>query len=114
MDWMKYRKTQWISGMKNSRAMNFDYLAATADNLENGEFFITPHYTKSFTIKKYSVWYQSNEMRANGNNFCLKIKSCKSFEEGKKIAEQFLAGSIEPIGTQYLDNDTYLDELYIS
>lgn len=115
MDWQYYSKFMWVSGMKGD-GMNFKFCKSeVVDN--DGVFVVLPHYYKSFAIKKYSVWYQGREhVQQGGNNFGLKIKTCGSFEEGKKIAEQFYADfkagvKTKFIGSRYFDSDTYMESV---
>lgn len=92
-----------------------DFKFCKSDIVEDGGyFFILPHYNKSFGIKSYSVWYQdASHIQQGGLRFALKIKNCKSFEEGVSIAEKFYADTragLKPkfIGTQYVSGDTYI------
>lgn len=113
MNWQYYSRFMWVNGMKGN---GMDFKFCKSEMVDNdGVFVILPHYYKSFTIKGYSVWYQSKtHVQQGGGNFALKIKKCNSFEDGKRIAEQFYtdfkAGKNPKFsGTQYFDSDTYME-----
>ncbi len=117
MDWRKYRHKAWVHGMKDPNGMNFDYMVAEVDDGNRGVLFVLPHYTKKYTIKGYSAWYQSDIHRnSGGDNFGVKIRKCSSFDEGRRLAEQYyeaLKNNEEPkaIGTQYFDDDVVIDRV---
>lgn len=115
MDWKFYSKFQWNRGMRGN-GKEFIYCVSEVVDANGGVFFILPHYNKAYDIKKYSVWFQdSSHVSVGGDNFALKIKSkCVSFEEGKKIAEDFYTRfrsgqKVKFVGTQMIDDDTYID-----
>lgn len=111
MNWKHYSKYVWERGMGNG-GMNFEF--CKSDSVDNGVFFILRHYTKTYAIKGYSVWYQDiSHIQQGGTNFALKIKTCKSFEDGKQIAEKFYTdfkNGKQPkvVGTQYINSDTHI------
>lgn len=111
MNWTHYTKYVWERGMGNE-GMNIEF--CKSEPVDNGVFFILRHYTKSYTIKGYSVWYQDvSHIQKGGANFALKIKTCKSFEDGKQIAEKFytaIKSGKQPkvAGTQYISPDALI------
>ena len=112
MDWRTYQRTTWI-GPKDTQ-LNLKYKLAELSDNSHGVFFILAHYSKKYEIKSYSVWYQDSILLKGGDNFALKIRKCSSFEEGQRIAENyyndFICGANpKAIGTQYIDNDTFID-----
>ena len=116
MDWKVYKQPVWYSSMKSKEPMDFHFCKA---DIDDGAFIILPHYTKKFQIKGYSVWFQAkSHITQGGDNFALKIRKCDSFNDGRRIAEnfydEFKAGN-EPkyIGTQYFESDIYIEGPFI-
>lgn len=108
MNWKRLGRQVWRSGMKD--AIDVEVQIAELDD-NSGVFVVLSHHNKKGDIKKYSVWYQDREMiNRGGENFALKIKNCDSFQEGRRIAENYYEDFKENnnpkfIGTQYLNDD---------
>ena len=111
MNWELCNKYMWVNGMNSD--MNFEFYKSGI--VDNGVFFILKHYNKSYGVKGYSVWYQdASHVQQGGANFALKIKTCKSFDDGKAVAEKFYTAfksgkQPKTLGTQYITFDTYLN-----
>lgn len=111
MLWIHQMHSCWLSGWKSSVVT--ECWGALVD--DSSAFIVFAHYGKNGTIKKYSVWCQNKDMvLRGGDNFALKIRNCSSFDEGKRIAEQYYqefrdGSNPRNMGTQYISEDTTFD-----